>query len=543
MQRFVVFKSPKGEREKMLDPILEQMSSPSENHLTTFDLADEHAKLPVVPKSVNSGKVVKLGVKKLRTEKEVRTILPEEDYLEKLQNIIVRDYFPELPRLKAQKEYLDAVAANDLSKIRELQLRYSTKRTERRTSPSARRRSPDVFDAETPGPSRETDVVPDSERSDVCNRMGDNEAGKEKKLEDKLTVDSYLNKYTSEDNASFEELAALHAKKERVRNAWMYAAEKKHNEELVMRGDEPIKAADEQLMIAAAPGASDGKPKELDNWTYKARNAVLFNVDEVPLTMEEHLQRQKMNQRIINKQATRFSQQTHMEPRQSSMARVAMLQAVNQPGKVDISGQEVGVIKASTLDLVVTPSPAPGVDDSPFMTWGEIEGTPFRLDASDMPVTGVDSAPAFKIPDVPVREKIAQEMTETIAKRYRDKRKAAIRQVEKHHSKTPGFGSARSTERLLLMSPAARRLATKGLGIRLNSDKALKASCSSSPAWIARTGVRTPSSSVILRKTPSRTEAEASPLVTNVSITDNLLDFADTAPAQKKSRPSAADFF
>ncbi|KHN86648.1 ES2 similar protein 2 [Toxocara canis] len=347
-----------------------QMSSPSENHLTTFDLADEHAKLPVVPKSVNSGKVVKLGVKKLRTEKEVRTILPEEDYLEKLQNIIVRDYFPELPRLKAQKEYLDAVAANDLSKIRELQLRYSTKRTERRTSPSARRRSPDVFDAETPGPSRETDVVPDSERSDVCNRMGDNEAGKEKKLEDKLTVDSYLNKYTSEDNASFEELAALHAKKERVRNAWMYAAEKKHNEELVMRGDEPIKAADEQLMIAAAPGASD----------------VMFR-------------------------------------------------------------------------------------------------------------------------------------------------------------KTPGFGSARSTERLLLMSPAARRLATKGLGIRLNSDKALKASCSSSPAWIARTGVRTPSSSVILRKTPSRTEAEASPLVTNVSITDNLLDFADTAPAQKKSRPSAADFF
>lgn len=28
----------------------------------------------------------------------------------------------------------------------------------------------------------------------------------------------------------------------------------------------------------------------------------------------------------------------------------------------------------------------PGVGESPLMTWGEIEGTPFRLDAGDMNV-------------------------------------------------------------------------------------------------------------------------------------------------------------
>ncbi|KAI3891627.1 hypothetical protein MKW92_007755 [Papaver armeniacum] len=33
-----------------------------------------------------------------------------------------------------------------------------------------------------------------------------------------------------------------------------------------------------------------------------------------------------------------------------------------------------------------TPSPAPGVDDSPFITWGEIEGTPLRLETEDTPV-------------------------------------------------------------------------------------------------------------------------------------------------------------
>lgn len=51
---------------------------------------------------------------------------------------------------QAQKEYLDAVAANDLTKIRELQLRYSTKRTIRRTSPTTAIDSPAVFDSSTP---------------------------------------------------------------------------------------------------------------------------------------------------------------------------------------------------------------------------------------------------------------------------------------------------------------------------------------------------------------------------------------------------------
>lgn len=38
-----------------------------------------------------------------------------------------------------------------------------------------------------------------------------------------------------------------------------------------------------------------------------------------------------------------------------------------------------------------------GVEDTPLMTWGEIEGTPFRLDAADLAISGVGSAPAFKV--------------------------------------------------------------------------------------------------------------------------------------------------
>lgn len=44
--------------------------------------------------------MVQLSAKKLQTVKEVRTVLPEQEYLHRLQKIIVRDYFPELPKLK-----------------------------------------------------------------------------------------------------------------------------------------------------------------------------------------------------------------------------------------------------------------------------------------------------------------------------------------------------------------------------------------------------------------------------------------------------------
>lgn len=48
------------------------------------------------------------------------------------------------------------------------------------------------------------------------------------------------------------------------------------------------------------------KPPSLDNWSYKARNAVLFDIDEAPLTLEEYAERENKNKKIINKKATRF---------------------------------------------------------------------------------------------------------------------------------------------------------------------------------------------------------------------------------------------
>ncbi|KAJ1370108.1 hypothetical protein KIN20_031761 [Parelaphostrongylus tenuis] len=521
--------------------------------MSSFDDEERRAKYAMAPKSSTHGKVVKLSPKRLRTQREVRTVLPEEQYLAKLEKIIVRDYFPDLPKLQAQAEYMDAVKRNDIAKMRELQLRYHTgRRTVRRTSPLAgsttpghrAATSPVNFDPDTPGPSRPSDVVQGTPLP-YANCEGDNEAVKastqKKKLNpEELSVDAYMNKFTSEDNASFEELTAVEMAKERAKKGWIYEAERKHNAEKVTYGALPA-SADLQLALKYDSEADKAKPKEIDNWTYTARNSVLFHLEGAPLTAEERMEQERKNQRIINKAGTRFPDDVKNKPSEASMARASMVQLANNVGKVDAQGKEVG-LNSKTLDLVATPSPAPGIDDSPLMTWGEIDGTPFRLDGSDIQPP-VENAPSFKMPEVPFREQVALGITDTIAKRYRDKRRAAMQAAEKAH-RTPRFGSVHSSSlSLATLSPAARRLASTKLGIRLPSTEHLR----------GLTPVRIGSSRATPRlRSASNTPlggAKETPIVLPTkakvsSITDNLMPVSsEESGTSTSSRPSAGDFF
>ncbi|PAV65380.1 hypothetical protein WR25_19305 isoform D [Diploscapter pachys] len=247
--------------------------------MSSFEAEDRRAKYAVMPKSSNEGKMVKLEPKKLKTNKEVRTILPEDKYLDKLEKIIVRDYFPELPKLKAQAEYMDAQARNDVAKMRELQLRFKTqRRTDRRTSPSGRlatspeRRatSPARFDPDAPGPSGtgKPDRI-DPSPMPYTNQEGDNDAesttssktmktsSSKKKDPASLSIDEYLNKYTSEDNASFEELTQIMRKKELAAKAWAFNAEKEHNQGKIAYGSMAADA-DVQLALRHNPEAASG---------------------------------------------------------------------------------------------------------------------------------------------------------------------------------------------------------------------------------------------------------------------------------------------
>lgn len=50
------------------------------------------------------------------------------DYGQNLEKIITKDFYPDLPKLEAQAEYLDAVERKDTQKMWELQQKFSRKR-------------------------------------------------------------------------------------------------------------------------------------------------------------------------------------------------------------------------------------------------------------------------------------------------------------------------------------------------------------------------------------------------------------------------------
>lgn len=167
------------------------------------------------------------------------------------------------------------------------------------------------------------------------------------------------------------------------------------------------------------------------------------------------------------------------------------------------------------------------------MTWGELEGTPFRLDGSDTPLR-TSSGPSFRIAETSRRETIALQLAEKAGERMRGQKAKAI-ETARRNIASPHIRS--TLDRLASMSPAAKRLARGNL-----RDSSLTPSPS-----MSRTPYKAHTPSLVRRKTPSistpktPTTASASMKVhhTKVILTDDLLNI----PSQPKKRATAADYF
>ena len=110
------------------------------------------------------------------------------------------------------------------------------------------------------------------------------------------------------------------------------------------------------------------------------------------------------------------------------------------------------------------------------MTWGEVETTPYMLTGCETPLVrgGTTAGSGFTIKEMSSRDKIALQLADNNSKYYRERKTKAMEQVRSSLKAGKGLAGG--------LSPAAQRLASGKLGIRLGTDPMLKASYTPSPA-------------------------------------------------------------
>ncbi|KYN03536.1 Protein DGCR14 like protein [Cyphomyrmex costatus] len=443
-------------------------------------------------------------------------ILDEDTYIEKMSDIIQKDFFPHLEKLQAQNQYLDALEQNDMNRMRELYAKYSSGQpvTERPISPAT---------FETPLRRAESDESPPT--TEALSQKTSVESINRDDNENKIGLDDYLSTHTSEDNASFEEMMVEAENKRKLKYAWLYEAEEKSKAWLAIDGP-----------VTNVPAIeSNLRPKQVDSWAYKNKNYIMYIPDGVELTAKEKIELAKKKQTIMHENTRLRTNPFNEQQNKETIDELAKSQSKANDGKIGVDGKEVvrnATPRVNGFSFVATPSPRPGECESPLMTWGQIEGTPFRLDGGDTPLLRTNQGPSFRIAEPPKREQLALQLAEKAGERYRDRKNKAL-EAARRSLATP---SPRSTiDRLSTMSPAARRLATQRLRV-LNTPSPRRTPLSRTSSVGGIKTPNTPRANVSVKEITSQKSETNSTRIQGPVLTDNLLNL----PPQ---RQRASDFF
>uniref|UniRef100_A0A1B6CZD1 Uncharacterized protein n=1 Tax=Clastoptera arizonana TaxID=38151 RepID=A0A1B6CZD1_9HEMI len=451
-------------------------------------------------------------------------VLDEDTYLENVGKIIERDFFPDLKKLRAQNDYLDALERNDMVKVRELYAKYNKKVPFSQDGYA----SPATFETPISNKSKDDEICDNNFLENTPNNSKD--LCNEENSELKLSLDQYLGSHTSEDNNSFQEIIKESEQQHRHKHSWLYEGEESSN---LTKGQSLILPSIEEQANCIE------RPLNIETWNYRNKNYIMYVPDGIQLTQNEEIEQARSRQEISHNNTRLEKCPFDENQNKETIQGLAISQSRIMEGKIGVDGKELtfgDTPRINGFSFVKTPSPAPGVNESPLMTWGNLEGTPFRLDGGDTPLRATPG-PCFKIPEPPKREKLALALAEKAGERHRDRKKKAILAAQRQfNTPSPKNSIGSPLERIQSMSPAAQRLASSQIR-RLNSDKALQASYSparSSPAYSSPLSL-TPILASSPKTQPNRilTPKRSS----NPNITDNLLKL------NLPKRPKAADFF
>lgn len=416
--------------------------------------------------------------------------------------------------MKAQNSYLDALATNDVVKLREIYSKYSSKRRPNFETPTF----------ETPIDRRSfTDDTPDIVHQSVRTNISKESSSSVRSIADKHSLDSFLDKFTSEDDQSYEEIIEAAEEKLRTKFAILYEAEDESSK--LLRGSLALPSIESQFN-------SEERPNKLDTWTYKNKNYIMYIPDGVDFTQAEKIEMAKKKQEIHHSNTRLMSNPFNDVQSKEMISELAKNQNKRNPEKIGFDGridEESGnTPNIRGFSFVKSPSICPSlIDSSPLMTWGQIEGTPFRLDGGDTPLRPA-TGPSFRIAEASKREALGHELADRASEKHRAKKSKAIETAKKNMCASPQVRN--SLKRLASMSPAARRL-TASSGWSTPSPRATL----STPKQL-----KTP---IIKMKTPARNSdsndrSSSMTSSTSSSLTDGLLDI----PSSSK-RSKASDFF
>ncbi len=491
-----------------------------------------------------------------RKKRKPDIILEEDEFAEEIRRIVVRDFFPDLPKLEAQFEWLKATENNDVERLRELRAKFSMIQTPNysRDTPL---RSPSISSnnpSSTPVSHRNGDIQNATDGGTPIHVNANLKSIMKSKVH--IGLDQFLSQHNGEDNASFEEILERDQLKHKEKYWWVFDdVEKAGKGRLTLADGMIVKAPSEKGMkdaklianLGAGGWAGDDRKGVLTLWKYRNKNALMFN-PTLDVTRDQCGLIPLEDRQSI--EPVRDGPQNFREPKAILHRNTRFVVPMRNSSSGNVENEdEMSIPKSSRSSrdgdrkeytYLTTPSMEPGEDLTPLMTWGKIDGTPMILGPTDTPID-ISSANDFKIVEPDAREKAARRMDVKLRKRKRDKerhKRSLSRRRNSSMRATPRSFSRKRTG-ITSMSPAARRIAsnlvspmtggldfdsqlrasyTRGSSLRRSSRNRSKARVSSS---LRRDASRqTPSGSPASFNQAARSHSTPK----HSSVTDNLLN-------------------
>ncbi|KYQ88528.1 DiGeorge syndrome critical region 14-like protein [Tieghemostelium lacteum] len=348
-------------------------------------------------------------------------VLNEEKYIETLSKIITRDFYPDLPNLRNQLQWIRAVDHNDLNTLRDIQLNTIQQSIRYDNNSQTPLLSSNNINNKSLDDGFETPLrinVQDTPSNQLSTNVNDNNNSSSNTIKlDNLSLDKFLGSYTSEDDRSFKDIQEIQSKRHQDKYKYLYDSSEKQNNLLALKYRNSEGSGDLKLL-----GNGNSEPKDL-GWNYSVQNQLMFTPTDSYIPNTISLQKEKeidhSNTRLpddIYSNVKLPPKTTLVEPKQKAFEEMSLQEQVEALKQME---------KQSQMALLSTPSIVPGtsgqnnrgeIEQSPFITWGRIDGTPVALNQSTPNPSLISSRPAFKIPDTPKRELIANKLYEKLNK-------------------------------------------------------------------------------------------------------------------------------